>query len=101
MILRCYGEAQVHHPNDEVFQSLASQFEPMAGSRQIFDMRIDMVQTSCGTGIPLMQFRAHRGPDELLPYYEEMGADGVRDYWKRKNVVSIDGFDTGLMANDE
>jgi hypothetical protein len=44
-----------------------------------------------------MQFRGQRGEDELLPFYEEMGPDGVRDYWARKNATSIDGFDTGTV----
>jgi hypothetical protein len=72
----------------------------MAGSRQIFDMTIDKVQTSCGTGVPIMPFARDRGPDELLPFYADMGPEGVKDYWKRKNVESIDGTATGIFESD-
>lgn len=43
-----------------------------------------------------MEFQKQRGPDELLPFYDEMGTDGVRDYWDRKNNLSIDGRPTGI-----
>jgi hypothetical protein len=71
-------------------------FPELAGSRQIFSLEIDLVQTSCGTGVPILEYRQQRGPEELLPFYEEMGEDGVRAYWERKNLVSIDGKATGL-----
>ena len=52
MILRVYGAAKVLHPADEVWDQLIAQFSKMAGSRQIFELEIDLVQTSCGTGVP-------------------------------------------------
>lgn len=97
MILRVYGQAKIFHPRDPEWNGLAGLFAPMAGSRQVFDLAIDMVQTSCGTGVPLMDFRAERGVSELLPFYEAMGDEGLRDYWKRKNTVSIDGKPTGIL----
>ncbi|MEL6839089.1 MAG: pyridoxamine 5'-phosphate oxidase family protein [Pseudomonadota bacterium] len=97
MILRVYGSAETLHPRDTGWRDAMSLFPPMAGSRQIFDMHIDMVQTSCGTGVPLMAFEKQRGPEELLPYYADMGEDGVRDYWRRKNSESIDGAATGIF----
>lgn len=97
MILRVYGSAETLHPRDMGWRDAMSLFPPMASSRQIFDMHIDMVQTSCGTGVPLMAFEKQRGPEELLPYYADMGEDGVRDYWRRKNSESIDGAATGIF----
>jgi hypothetical protein len=96
MILRVYGAAKVTHPGDAGWADLSASFPKMAGSRQIFELEIDLVQTSCGTGVPLMQFVAERGPEELLPFYEEMGEEGVRAYWTRRNSVSIDGKVTGI-----
>ena len=97
MILRLYGAAKVTHPGDAGWPQQSARFPKMAGSRQIFELEIDLVQTSCGTGVPLMQFVSERGPDELLPFYEEMGEDGVRAYWQRKNKLSIDGKATGMV----
>ena len=98
MILRVYGHAKLFHPRDPEWDGLASLFPPMAGSRQVFDLAIDLVQTSCGSGVPLMDYQSERGEAELLPFYEAMGEEGVRDYWKRKNTLSIDGKPTHILA---
>lgn len=97
LILRTYGTAQTLHPRDAGWAQLAKLFPVMAGSRQIFDLTIDLVQTSCGTGVPLMSCQDQRGPEQLLPFYDEMGPDGVERYWARKNAVSIDGKTTGTV----
>ena len=99
MILRVYGMAKVLHPADEGWDQLIAQFSKMAGSRQIFELEIDLVQTSCGTGVPIMSFVRDRGPTEMLPFYEEMGENGVKAYWARKNRQSIDGKETGIKGN--
>ncbi|MEL6960753.1 MAG: pyridoxamine 5'-phosphate oxidase family protein [Pseudomonadota bacterium] len=99
LILRVYGTAKVIHPRDPDWDTLAAGFAPMAGSRQIFDVAIDGVQTSCGTGVPILRYEKDRVEDELLPFYDEMGADGVRDYWQRKNTQTIDGLPTGLFED--
>lgn len=101
LILRVYGKAETLHPRDDGWDELVGLFPQMAGSRQIFDMKIERVQTSCGTGVPLMDFQVQRGHDELLPFYDEMGPDGVTDYWSRKNAVSIDGLVTGTVILDQ
>lgn len=95
-ILRVYGIATATHPGDPGWDALLEQFPDMAGSRQVFEMKIDLVQTSCGSGVPIMEFQNQREPDELLPYYDEMRPDGVRDYWHRKNSLSINGRPTGV-----
>lgn len=97
MILRVYGHAEVIYPRAEAWSELAPLFPPMAGSRQIFDLKIDLVQTSCGSGVPLMDYKDERGTAELLPFYETMGEEGVRDYWRRKNMRSIDGKPTHIL----
>jgi Pyridoxamine 5'-phosphate oxidase len=95
-ILRVYGKARAIHPRDAEWAALLSHFPAMAGARQIVELDIDLVQSSCGTGIPLMQFVADRGQSELLPYYEEMTPEALRGYWERKNTMSIDGKLTGI-----
>jgi len=100
MILRVYGQADFVHPKDPEWKDAAADFPEIAGSRQIFDLSIDLFQISCGTGVPIMHFVESRGEKELVPYYEKMGPEGVRDYWRRKNVRSIDGRDTGIFDDD-
>lgn len=99
LILRLYGQARVVHPHDVGWADAAGQFDGLAGARQVFDMTIDAVQTSCGTGVPKMRLQGQRGPDELVPYFDDMGPEGVRDYWGRKNAETIDGFPTGVLPD--
>jgi hypothetical protein len=99
LILRLYGQAKTIHPRDPEWQQHIGLFPPMAGSRQIFLVTIDSVQTSCGSGVPFMTYEDNRAEQELVPYYENMGDEGVEKYWRRKNVKTIDGFETGLFED--
>jgi len=96
-ILRVYGTAKTVHPHDPEWAEAAGQFPDYAGARQVFDMSVDGVQISCGTGVPLMEYKGQRGPEELVPFYADMGPDGVKDYWRRKNLETIDGYPTGTI----
>jgi Pyridoxamine 5'-phosphate oxidase len=98
-ILRTYGTARVVHPSDHAWPELIARFPVMAGARQIFELTIDLVQTSCGSGVPKMELTEQRGPTEMLPFYAAMGEDGLKAYWQRKNTVSIDGKPTGIAAD--
>lgn len=100
LILRVYGTATVTHPHDVDWAEKTAAFPGLAGSRQVIDMEIDMVQTSCGSGVPFMEFSAQRGPDELVPFFAEMGPEGVAAFWKKKNSRSIDGYETGIFDDD-
>lgn len=97
LILRVYGQAVAYHPGDEKFTELEAIFPPLAGSRQIFDVTVDLVQTSCGTGVPVFELKHERGPDELLPFFASMSDDEQRAYWAKKNTQSLDGKDTGIF----
>lgn len=99
LILRLYGQAKFFHPRDPEWDDLAAGFPDIAGSRQIFDLSIDLIQTSCGTGVPYMDFQKSRAENELVPFYEEMGTEGVKDYWRRKNVTTVDGTPTGIFED--
>ncbi|MEM9094458.1 MAG: pyridoxamine 5'-phosphate oxidase family protein [Pseudomonadota bacterium] len=100
MILRAYGTAATLHPRDPGWAELGPLFPEIAGSRQIFDLKIDMVQTSCGSGVPEMSLVRSRGEEGLAPFYAEMGPDGVKDYWSRKNTRSIDDKPTGIFESE-
>ena len=66
----------------------------MQGSRNIFVLDIDLVQTSCGFGVPFMDFQADR--ETMAQWAAKKGADGVAAYQQEKNRVSLDGLPTGL-----
>ncbi len=95
--LRTYGTAQVIYPHDDAWGALYDLFPDYAGARNIFQLDIDLVTTSCGTGVPEMTYVRQRAETELVSWYAKMGAVGVDAYWRKKNVVSIDGAPTGIL----
>ena len=97
MILRLYGSAKVCHAHDAAWGELIKNFPETTGSRQIIVMDLDLVQTSCGFGVPLMDYKGER--DLLGPWAEEKGEDGLRAYWTEKNVISLDGHPTGIFKD--
>ena len=99
LILRVYGRARVIHPRDDDWDELIGLFPQFPGSRQIIDVRVESAQKSCGSGVPTFELVEHRGPGELLPFYEKMGEDGVKRYWEKKNRVSIDGKPTRIFQD--
>ena len=94
-ILRLYGHSDIYHPRDERFHHLNTHFPSIPGSRQIIEMKIDLVQSSCGFAVPLMDYREER--TILKDWAEKRGEDGIKEYWEKKNQKSIDAFDTQIM----
>lgn len=98
LILRLYGTARVIHKNDTDWVDLFSHFKPLPGARQIFDLTIDLVQTSCGMAVP---YYAYTGDRELLTdWATKKGADGLKQYWKEKNQSSIDNIPTNIIEKN-
>jgi len=95
MILRLYGTAKVYHPRDVEYNELIDIFPSQVGSRQIIDITVDIVQTSCGTAVPYMDFKEERM--QLKESAERKGRDGIQEYWQKKNTLSIDGKLTGIV----
>ncbi len=94
LILRLYGRARMVQQGDADWVDLYSRFEPLPGARQLFDMEVELVQTSCGMGVPRMEYLGQRA--ELIDWATKKGEAGLRDYWREKNLVSIDGLPTGI-----
>ncbi|MBV7409427.1 pyridoxamine 5'-phosphate oxidase family protein [Maritimibacter sp. DP1N21-5] len=95
LILRIYGTARTVHPRDPAWDELYASFPPDIGARQIYDVSVEMVQTSCGYAVPF--FEAPRQRETLTKWAEDKGEDGIRAYWAEKNQTTIDGFDTGIF----
>jgi len=97
LILRLYGKAKIYHNRDKEFDTYLKLFPPIAGSRQIIEMEVDLVQTSCGFGVPFMEFKEERAT--LTIWAEKQGNDKIEKYWAEKNAQSIDGFETNIQNN--
>ena len=98
MILRIYGHARVVHLSDQEWENLYRLFKPLPGARQIFDLNIDLVQTSCGMGVPYFDFVAERG--QLDEWAIKKGEDGIVQYWEQKNQYSLDGAPTHIVKKN-
>jgi hypothetical protein len=91
LILRIYGRGKPVLPADPEWAELAAHFTLLPGTRQIFDVTVDSVQTSCGWGVPLMEFGKERAT--LVKYHAQ--ADPAK--WEAKVAArtrSIDGLPT-------
>jgi len=101
IILRVYGQATVVHPRDDAWAELSALFPDYGGARQVFDLTIERVADSCGSGVPIMSVEADRGITELEPWYAEMTEEKLHGFWRRKNTTSIDGLPTAIFADTE
>lgn len=98
LILRLLGNAKVVHPHDFEWDTLYSLFDPIPGARQIFDFSVDLVQTSCGFGVPYFTYKGER--NQLKEWAQNKGEEGLRKYWQDKNQMSIDGIPTNILAKN-
>lgn len=97
LILRTYGQASVVHPRDSDWDDLYALFPDYGGARNIFTLNIDLVTTSCGTGVPEMSLVRSRGEIEMEPYYADMTPEQLKAFWKKKNTLTLDQQPTGIF----
>lgn len=95
LILRLYGQGRVIRLRDKEWQAFYSLFDSLPGERQIVVLSVEWVQTSCGYGVPVYEFKQHR--NLLLEWARKKGEEGVKEYWVAKNLKSIDGLPTQLL----
>ncbi len=98
LILRLYGSAKVVHKNDTEWKELFGMFKPLPGARQIFDLSIDLVQSSCGMAVPYCNYVGER--ELLSDWAVKKGEDGLKLYWEEKNQQSIDGSATHIVEKN-
>jgi len=96
MTLRLYGTARVIHQRDDEWQELAALLPDLPGARQIFDLSVDLVQTSCGMSVPLYDYVDQR--DQLYNWADRKTPEQIERYWHDRNQTSIDGVPTGILA---
>jgi hypothetical protein len=91
LILRIYGRGRPVLPADAEWRELAAHFTLLPGTRQIFDIAVESVQTSCGWGVPVMTLEKER--ETLVKYHAAQDpAEWAATYSARTR--SIDGLPT-------
>lgn len=100
-VLRLYGHGRALPRGSAEYASLlesafANTEQP--GARQIVILDVELVQTSCGFGVPLFDYAGER--PNLIDWAANKGDDGLQEYWRLKNSRSIDGLPTGLCDEE-
>jgi hypothetical protein len=91
LILRLYGRGRAVLPQDAGWEELAPHFTLLPGTRQIFDIAVESVQSSCGWGVPFMTLEGER--ETLTKAHRQSDPDA----WiakTAKRIHSIDGLPT-------
>ena len=98
MILRLYGHARIIPRHSPEYDSLlADHFDntEFPGARQMLMLHVDLVQSSCGMGVPFFDYVSER--DQLNRWAEAKGEAALEDYRRQKNTLSLDGYSTGMF----
>ena len=91
LILRIYGRGRAVLPQDAEWEALAAHFNILPGTRQIFLIDVESVQSSCGWGVPFMTLERER--ETLQKAHAVMDEEA----WMAKaqgSTKSIDGLPT-------
>ncbi len=100
LILRLYGRGRVMRRGSPDYRAMLSQFGPEPiGARQIVRLDVDLVQTSCGYGVPFYDYQGER--PSLPRWAAAKGEAGLDANRREKNAVSMDGRPTGLLDDVE
>ncbi len=94
-ILRTYGVAQTYHEGDPGWQDMLAHFPAHRSARQVFDLSVEMVQTSCGYAVPFMEFVSDR--DTMQKWVDDKSDADIRTYWSERNATTLDGKPTGIV----
>jgi hypothetical protein len=87
-IARLHGVGKVIYPTDASYAELASLFPDTQGVRAIIHVELTRVATTCGFGVPYMDYVGER--DQLSKWCEKKGPEGLAAYREEKNSKSID-----------
>ena len=91
LILRIYGRGRPVLPQDAEWGELATHFTLLPGTRQIFDIAIESVQSSCGWGVPFMTLEGER---ETLKKAHRQSDPAQWEAKMATRTRSIDGLPT-------
>ena len=89
-IFRFYGRGTALEPHDAGFDDLLARFPSMPAARNIIVIDIERIIDSCGYGVPLYEFKAHR--DSLPNYFSNQSEEDILAYRRNSNSTSLDGL---------
>ncbi len=95
-VIRVHGRGCIVTPDDAGWSVLAAAVRDRGGDpygvgvRSIVVVAAERVADSCGYGVPLMRFEAHR--TTMDEWARRKGAGGIAQYQQERNRRSIDGL---------
>ena len=96
LIMRLYGRGRAVLPQDGEWETMAGHFALLPGTRQIFVIEVDSLQTSCGWGVPFMAFEAER--PTLSKYHAQQDPE-ARLKTIATRTKSIDGLPVRVQSH--
>ncbi len=88
-ILRCFCKGEVILKESEEFNSASQYFsEDMNAIRHIFKFSIYALETSCGMGVPIMEYKQDR--DEVQKYALKMSKQGMFNKYVQDHIQPPD-----------
>jgi hypothetical protein len=97
-IFRFYGHGTALEPHESTFDEVLANFPPMPAARNIILINVERIIDSCGYGVPLYDFKAHR--DSLPNYFKNQPDEDILAYRRNRNDVSLDGL-PGLATDSD
>jgi hypothetical protein len=99
-IVRLHGHATVVEPAEPEFATLLDRLPHVSalGIRAIVRVDVTRISDSCGYGVPLLKYEGDR--NQLPAWAERKGPEGLAEYKRRRNLVSIDGLGALEVAGE-
>lgn len=89
-IVRLHGRGETVSAGHPEYAQLARRFPPHIGTRAFIRIELERISDSCGFGVPLYDYRGER--ETLDKWAANKGEEGLEQYKKDNNRVSIDGL---------
>ncbi|MGD2131732.1 MAG: pyridoxamine 5'-phosphate oxidase family protein [Maricaulaceae bacterium] len=89
-ILRLYGQGEATTFDDPGYEELLKLFPGHDRARSVIKVKLDLIQDSCGWGVPFYEYRGQR--DQLTRYVENRTEEEWKERRYDSNAESIDGL---------
>ncbi len=89
--------AELIYPRNKGWHDLITLFPDYVGARQIFELDLNLVQSSCGLAVPYYELKGER--PSLTKWAENRGRVGIEAYWRKKNGRSLNDKETGILKD--
>jgi predicted pyridoxine 5'-phosphate oxidase superfamily flavin-nucleotide-binding protein len=89
-IIRLQGKGRFVKEGDPDSEELFARFPDLPGARAVIVVDVARIATSCGYGVPLMEYQGPR--TRLLDWADARGEEGLEEYRIKRNATSISGL---------